>query len=65
MPYPKLTQIEAKELVISCQAVMYYMAKRRYEPELSGLLRQLVARLDLLQDYLGKCQMPEGTEKKK
>jgi len=65
MAAPKLTQIEAKELVVSCQAVMYYMAKKRYAPELSGLLRQLVARLDLLQDYLGKCQMPGEVGKKK
>jgi len=65
MALPKLTQIEAKELVISCQATMHYISKKRIMPELSGLLRQLVARLDLLQDYLGKCQMPGEVGKKK
>jgi len=56
----QLSQIEAKEAVLNAQAVMCLALKREIAPDMARFIKMAVVRLELVRDYLGKCEVPNG-----
>ncbi len=56
--YP-LMQIEAKEHVLSIQALLCLILKKDIAPELAKLTRENYAKAEWVNDYLGEVAVPE------
>lgn len=61
MPKIELSQIEAKEALVACQAAICLALRNAGNPmkkDVQAHLKLFVLRLDLVKDYIGRCVKP-------